>query len=103
MSSIVNSANSVSISIECSQYDRAFSSLFSVGISGLKDDGTLASLSPSQGFAFVQEGVWVHWYGNGFELALEPKVVFTIEQIPAPGALALLGVSGLIGSRRRRG
>jgi uncharacterized protein (TIGR03382 family) len=27
---------------------------------------------------------------------------FTVAVIPAPGAMALLGVAGLVGSRRRR-
>jgi hypothetical protein len=27
---------------------------------------------------------------------------FTINAVPAPGALALLGVAGLVGARRRR-
>ena len=42
------------------------------------------------------------FYFRDFQSGLDLSVNGTVSAIPAPGALALLGVAGLIGSRRRR-
>jgi MYXO-CTERM domain-containing protein len=44
------------------------------------------------------------WYLNGQSATTDPdfKLSGEVTSVPAPGAIALLGVAGLIGSRRRR-
>jgi MYXO-CTERM domain-containing protein len=42
------------------------------------------------------------FYFRDFQSGLDLSVNGTVSAIPAPGAMALLGVAGLIGSRRRR-
>jgi hypothetical protein len=44
------------------------------------------------------------WYFNGQSTTADPdfKLTGSVNSIPAPGAMALLGVAGLLGARRRR-
>ncbi|MBL9140467.1 MAG: hypothetical protein JNK53_01255 [Phycisphaerae bacterium] len=108
VTSWVNSPWSVTFSFDFSQYNPGQYSLHAIEIIGLKNDGSLASVSASQGTAWVQDGNKIRWDGNGASLANDPKLVLVIEQVPGPGALALLAVTGLCGStgltasRRRR-
>ncbi len=103
VSSWINSATSVTFSFDFSEYDPAYYTLHAFEIFGLKEDGTLSSVSFSQGFAYVQEGTKIRWDGSGLDLAEEPKLVLTVEQVPGPSAIALLGIAGAAGWRRRRG
>ncbi|HRQ76430.1 MAG TPA: hypothetical protein PK098_10980 [Phycisphaerales bacterium] len=48
------------------------------------------------------DGYNIVWEGLGAALAQSPVVFIYWFQVPAPGALALLGVAGLVGVRRRR-
>lgn len=101
VTSWVNSATSVSFSFDFSNYDPGFYSLHSLEIFGLKSDGSLASVTASQGLAYVQDGIKIRWDGSGLDLVEQPKLVLTIEQVPAPGGLVLLGVAGLMSRGRR--
>ncbi len=48
-------------------------------------------------------GNYSMWGWNGGYTPQDDNGVFETTKIPAPGALALIGVAGLVGSRRRRG
>lgn len=52
-------------------------------------------------------GDWEFRFYESFDDGIEPdgiynNAIFVIKAVPAPGALALLGVAGLLGSSRRR-
>jgi MYXO-CTERM domain-containing protein len=47
-------------------------------------------------------GVKVYFYGAGDGAGTSTFDVSNFQATPAPGALALLGVAGLVGARRRR-
>lgn len=66
---------------------------------GLKQDGTIVEVSASIG-SVVTNGNDVFWTAAGASLAGAP-VKIDIFQIPAPGALALVGLAGLTARRRR--
>ncbi len=102
VTSWVNSPTSVTFSFDFSNYNPGAYSLHALEIIGLKNDGSLSSVTASQGLAQVESGVKIRWDGNGASLATEPKLVLVIEQVPAPGAVAVLALGGLVGSRRRR-
>lgn len=102
VSSWVNSATSVTFSFDFSGYDPGYYTLHALEIFNLKNDGSLSSVTSSQGFAYVQDGIKIRWDGLGADLALAPKLVLTIEQVPAPAALSLLGVAAVAATRRRR-
>jgi hypothetical protein len=93
----------VTFSVDFSHYDLADASFFVLDLSGLKSDGTVVSVSASQGFSFVwEDGNGIGWDCNGDGIRQDPKVFITVEQVPGPGSLAILGTIGLIGPRRRR-
>ncbi len=102
VTSWVNSPWSVTFSFDFSAYSPGTYSLHALEIIGLKNDGSLSSVTASQGAAYVQAGNKIRWDGNGADLANAPKLVLVIEQVPAPGALALLTLGGLTRTRRRR-
>jgi hypothetical protein len=102
VTSWVNSPWSVTFSFDFSAYSPGTYSLHALEIIGLKNDGSLSSVTASQGGAVVQSGNKIRWDGTGAGLANAPKLVLVIEQVPAPGALALLALGGLTGTRRRR-
>lgn len=78
-----------------------------IEILGLKADLSIALATASQGIV-VTDGNNVYWQGVGSDLTGPPegngdyKLVITVEQVPGPGALALLGAAGMVGGRRRR-
>lgn len=78
-----------------------------IDIYGLKSDLSIFQVTSSAG-TVITDGNDVHWYGTGAEITGPPegngsyKLLITVEQVPAPGALALLGMAGLAGTRRRR-
>ena len=49
---------------------------------------------------FNGSAVAINWYGLSFDN--NTRVVLNVNSVPAPGALALLGAVGFVGSRRRR-
>ncbi|MEE8155434.1 MAG: PEP-CTERM sorting domain-containing protein [Phycisphaerales bacterium] len=62
-------------------------------------DVVMAQFTLAEGNGFHLEGMvgWALGAGAGFE-----STPFVVDNIPAPGAMALLGLAGLAGARRRR-
>jgi MYXO-CTERM domain-containing protein len=58
--------------------------------------GDLDAVNGRDGAALAGETPGVNWFPDS------PNYAFTIEAVPAPGALALLGLAGCAGVRRRR-
>lgn len=71
-----------------------------VDLVGLKNDNSIQNVLSSQGVAGTN-GNDVFWAGLGASLQQNPIVKIDIFQIPAPGAIALLGVAGIAVRRRR--
>ncbi|TVQ31417.1 MAG: PEP-CTERM sorting domain-containing protein [Phycisphaeraceae bacterium] len=65
--------------------------------------GTATGNNYNGGRGIVKLGATASWgfMGNNFIFG-ERDVLFTANVIPAPGALALMGVAGVLGARRRR-
>ncbi len=101
VSSTVNALHVATFVINFSQFGAGEFSTLTVDIVGLKQDGTLLSVAASSGQGSTN-GNTVHWQGSGAAMAQLGTLTLTIQQSPAPGALGLLGVTGLIGIRRRR-
>lgn len=99
VSSTVN-VGSVSFLISFSDFAPGDFSTHTVDILGLKADGTIEKVISNLG-NISTNGNDVSWIGTGAELALEPDLEITVFQIPTPGALALIGVAGLVARRRR--
>ncbi len=101
VSTVVENSNSLTVAVDFSQLLPAGFSVYTIDILGLKQDGSLAEIVTSQGQAST-DGNAVHWVGDRGTLEGDPLLLMTIRQVPAPGALALLGAAGLAGARRRR-
>lgn len=56
------------------------------------------------GWWFTQNPTWGSWVEAPFSIGAEPGGAFRLtgSVVPAPGALALLGLAGLVSGRRRR-
>lgn len=103
VTSWVNSPTSVTFLFDFSGFNPGQYSVHAIEIIGLKEDGSLSSVTASQGSAYVQGGIKIRWDGLGADLAQQPQLMLTIEQVPAPGAMAVLFGSALVaGARRRR-
>lgn len=100
VNSTVNNPYSVSFSIDFSAFFPGDFDLHEIEIVGLKSDGSILGVQGnSQGFS--TDGNTVFWSGSGAELASLGSLDFKVFQVPAPGAVALLGLAGLARSRRR--
>jgi hypothetical protein len=97
----ITSPYSVNFTFDFSGFVASDYSYYTINIFGLKVDGTLSYVTVNQGVAGT-DGNGVSWQGSGAELSQNPILQMTIYQVPAPGALALLGAAGLARSRRRR-
>ncbi len=104
-SSVVN-PYSVIFTIDFSQFVASDYTLYSFDITGLKSDGSILGVAGGATGGtggFSTDGNNVHWEGTISDLANSGFVLsFKIYQAPAPGALALLGLVGAAGVRRRR-
>ena len=75
------------VEVQSSDYQFAGNAdLYNIEISGPIGDRMMLSMDNYEGYTYV-----------GID-----NVAFNIEAVPAPGALALLGVAGIVGKRRRR-
>lgn len=92
-------------------YLTEFPHLEMIEISGIKEPGGLnfinsvEVLGPLADFSTVStDGFNIYFEALSVKIALHGDNVVSIvwTQIPTPGALALLGVAGLLGARRRR-
>lgn len=92
--------NIISFTFDFGQFFPADFSNHEIHILGLKQDSSIVGVTASQG-QIVHNGNDVTWFGTGAGLGDNPDLKITVEQIPAPGALALLGVAGLVARRRR--
>lgn len=92
----------LSIILDFSDFNPGDFSFHTIDFHGLKQDGSIIGASGQFGsFAVIDDGNGVSWLLFGENLAANPVVKINIFQIPAPGALALLGVAGLTSRRRR--
>lgn len=100
VNSTVNDPYSVTFSIDFSGFFPGDFETHAIEIVGLKSDFTISGVQGnSQGF--TTDGNNVLWQGTGAELASLGSLNFKVFQVPAPGALALLGLAGLARNRRR--
>lgn len=101
VSSSVESPYSVTFQIDFSEFAPGDYSEHELVISGLKSDGSIAGVAGNSN-GFSTDGNTIFWSGTGAELASLGTLSFKVFQVPAPGALALLGLAGLTRARRRR-
>ncbi len=99
---ITNAGSTVNFSFDFSHYLPGNFTLHALEIDGLKPDGSPISVTASQGTAHIGAANKVRWDGSGASLAQDPKLLLSVTNVPAPGALALIGAAGIIGARRRR-
>ncbi|MFO0783326.1 MAG: hypothetical protein U0636_06550 [Phycisphaerales bacterium] len=92
---------SVMFSMDFSNFAPAYYSNYTIDIVGLKTDGSLLGVQGNSN-GFNTDGNSVTWSGTGAELQGLGSLTFKVYQTPAPGALALVGMAGVVGSRRRR-
>ena len=95
-------------------YDVSYLNAFhleEIDISGIKEPGgsnfinTVEVLGPLANFSNVStDGFNIHFITESFDITQHGAGVVSIvwTQVPAPSALALLGLAGLCGTRRRR-
>jgi len=100
MISEVNDPNSVTFVINYTSFFPADYEFHSLEIVGLKNDGSILGVQGNS-TGFATDGNVVTWQGTGAELAGLGELVFKVYQVPAPGAVALLGLAGLARNRRR--
>lgn len=100
-SSFVNDPNSVSFVFDFASFFPSDFFLITIDITGLKSDFSIAGAQGNVG-TFTTDGNNIHWEGNGADLAATGVLAFKVFQVPAPGALALVSLSGLAAGRRRR-
>jgi len=100
VNSTVNNPYSVTFSIDFTGFFPGDFDLHVIEIVGLKSDFSIIGVQGnSQGFQ--TDGNNVVWQGSGAELASLGVLSFKVFQVPAPGAVALLGLAGLARNRRR--
>lgn len=92
---------SVIFSMDFTNFEPAYYSNYTIDIVGLKSDGSLLGVQGNS-TGFSTDGNSIHWQGTGTELQGLGSLTFKVYQTPAPGALALVGMAGVFGSRRRR-
>ncbi len=103
VSSTVLSPTSMTFLFDFSNYSPGSYTLHAFEIDGLKTDFSILSVTASQGYAFTPDGNKIRWDGLGADLAINGLVSLTLTQaVPAPGAMALIGLAGFAGTRRRR-
>jgi MYXO-CTERM domain-containing protein len=106
VTSNVVSSTMVTFSFDFSNWTPADYPQNGINIIGLKSDLSVYQVTSSAGTA-ITDGNDVHWEGSGAEITGSPagngsyKLLITVTQVPAPGAVALLGMAGLVRGRRR--
>jgi MYXO-CTERM domain-containing protein len=107
VSSDVISSTVVVFSFDFSQWAPQDFPMHALDLYDLKTDLSIFDVSASAG-TVVTDGNDVHWQGSGADITGAPagngsyKLLITVTQVPAPGALALLGFAGVVCKRRRR-
>lgn len=97
--STVLSPTAISIVLDFSDFPFTEVGTHYVSLPDLKAPGTELLAGATAGLMQVQ-GTSVFWAGAVGEIG-DGQVKITIEQVPAPGAIALVGLAGLAGRRRR--
>lgn len=106
VSSTVVNPYSVIFTIDFTQFVASDYTQYSFVITGLKSDGSIIGVAGGATGGtngFTTDGNSVNWNGTYGDLADSGFIMtFKVYQAPAPGALALLGLVGAAGARRRR-
>lgn len=100
VSSTVLSPTALSLVIDYSEFPFFEIGHHEVVLPDLKAPGALLQASSNVGQISVQ-GTSVTWSAQALDIPQDGEVKILIEQIPTPGALALVGLAA-VGARRRR-